>query len=300
MKEFNKELNEDIELLKALHAQKDKSSFNDLKAEIMFKHKISKATIYREIKKDRPGSYKKPSYWPPAMDIRMPEIRMVRELLLSGRQGTEIIKIMSKELGINYYWDRFDRARKLGEELPEEEYDPKQTAFARNGRMFLMELFNLPYMAEGNHDIVSVNGWDLKVSRETYDIMILQLMKDNEPGKADDSLVAMRDEVIAFYQLKASTLYSISELSRSNVPGSGHALKCYREQLEKIKMEEKIIIEKKKYLLHQAKIGMADEFYKEEWMNNPSEYDPIHNNYDKDEAADNERLRNILNNNKGE
>jgi len=300
MKEFNKELNEDIELLKALHAQKDKSSFNDLKAEIMFKHKISKATVYREMKKDRPGSYKKPSYWPPAMDIRMPEILMVRELLLSGRQGTEIIKIMSKELGINYYWDRFDRARALGEELPEEEYDPKQTAFARNGRMFLMELFNLPYMAPGNHDIVSVNGWDLKVSRETYDIMILQLMKDNEPGKADDSLVAMRDEVIAFYQLKASTLYSISELSRSNVPGSGHALKCYREQLEKIKMEEKIIIEKKKYLLHQAKIGMAYEFYKEEWMNNPSEYDPIHNNYDKDEAADNERLRNILNNNKGE
>ncbi|MEI2726777.1 MAG: hypothetical protein V9H26_25715 [Verrucomicrobiota bacterium] len=106
MKQFNKELHEDIMLLKTLHANKDKTEFNILKAEIMQKHKISKATVYREMKKESPGEYKIPNYNPPKMDIRMPEILMVRELLIAGRQATEIIKIIGKELDMHYTWDK--------------------------------------------------------------------------------------------------------------------------------------------------------------------------------------------------
>lgn len=89
------------------------------------------------MKKETPGEYKVPNYNPPKMDINTQEVLMVRELLLAGRQGTEIIKIMARELGINYYWDRFDRARALGEELTEEEYDQKKSCFPEKGSVLI-------------------------------------------------------------------------------------------------------------------------------------------------------------------
>ena len=56
MKLYNKKLNEDITLLKAFHTKKDKRDFNLLKNEIMQRHDVSKATVYREMKKIRRGS----------------------------------------------------------------------------------------------------------------------------------------------------------------------------------------------------------------------------------------------------
>lgn len=50
MRTFNKKRNEDISELKKLHMLKDKTAFKQRKAEIMAEHKISKATVYREMK----------------------------------------------------------------------------------------------------------------------------------------------------------------------------------------------------------------------------------------------------------
>lgn len=51
MKKYNAALALDIALLKTLHIKKDKSSFKVIKNELMQRHKISKATVYRELKK---------------------------------------------------------------------------------------------------------------------------------------------------------------------------------------------------------------------------------------------------------
>ncbi len=273
MKQFNKELHEDIMLLKTLHAKKDKTEFNNLKAEIMQKHKISKATVYREMKKESPGEYKIPNYNPPKMDIRMPEILMVRELLIGGRQAAEIIKIMGKELDLHYTWDRFNAARKLAEELDENQWDPKKTAFARNGHWFFTNLFDLQYMAPGTCQQMYINGYDLKVTRENYDLHILLIMQDNPIEGEDVNMKELRDEVINHRMLKINTQRTIKALTNSREPGSAYALKNLYDLQEKLLAKDKRMDEKSRYLLHRAKTGMVDEFYAPEYMDNPSNFE---------------------------
>src|SRR5437899_2444312 len=106
MKAFNAELNKDITRLKELHVKKDKQDFNKLKTELMLKHGISKATLYREMKKDVPGVYKKPGYNPPPRAITEHEIAMVRELLYRKIAVMDIPDVMEQETGEKYNWDR--------------------------------------------------------------------------------------------------------------------------------------------------------------------------------------------------
>ncbi len=112
MRKFNKKLNADIGLLKQLHAKKDKSEFNKMKAVIMERHNISKATVYREMKKEVPGFYKKPQYYPPVRPVTLKEARMVRELLVKGTKIQDIQVILENETGERYSWDRVDMIRK--------------------------------------------------------------------------------------------------------------------------------------------------------------------------------------------
>ena len=112
MSPFNKQLNTDINNLKKLHAKKDKTEFKRAKAEIMKRHNISKATVYREMKKDVPGSYKTPNYSTHKIPITDKEKRMVRELLLKQHTLQDICLIMEKQTGESYNWDRVDKIRK--------------------------------------------------------------------------------------------------------------------------------------------------------------------------------------------
>jgi hypothetical protein len=107
-KPYNKKLNEDISLLKILHAKKDKSEFDQLKAEIMKRHSISKATVYRELKKDTPGSYDRKRSERP---VTIKEIQMVRELLEAQCKVQDVISVMERKTGMPYSWDRIDRIR---------------------------------------------------------------------------------------------------------------------------------------------------------------------------------------------
>ena len=111
MRQFNKQLNSDISNLKLLHSKKDKTEFNSLKAEIMSRHNISKATVYREMKKDTPGMYKTPRYYPPVRPVTIKEKQMINSLLLKGTKIQDIQKIMEDETGEVYSWDRVDMIR---------------------------------------------------------------------------------------------------------------------------------------------------------------------------------------------
>lgn len=108
MKPFNKQLNEDINRLKILHAKKDKSEFNQLKSEVMKRHSISKATVYREMRKDVPGSYERKRSDRP---VTAKEIQMVRELLHQQIKVQDIISVMERKTGMPYSWDRIDKIR---------------------------------------------------------------------------------------------------------------------------------------------------------------------------------------------
>jgi transposase len=126
MRPYNKQLNTDINNLKKLHVKKDKTDFNKAKAEIMKRHNISKATVYREMKKDTPGLYKRPQYYPPVRPVTEREKRMVNELLHKGTKIQDIQLIMENETGERYSWDRVDMIREELEKdtltLPKESF----------------------------------------------------------------------------------------------------------------------------------------------------------------------------------
>lgn len=111
MKPFNKSLNGDIIVLKTLHAKKDKASFRAYMEYVKARYGISKATVYREMKKETPGLYKRPQYIPPERVITPKERSMVQELLEQGYKINDICLVMQRELGGNYSWERIDKIR---------------------------------------------------------------------------------------------------------------------------------------------------------------------------------------------
>ncbi len=113
MKPFNAELNKDVTELKALHIKKDKADFRKRSSELMQKHGVSLATLYREMKKDTPGSYTGPARSPIGRRITEKEIAMVKELMLKRIPVMDIGRIMEAETGEKYSWERIDELRKI-------------------------------------------------------------------------------------------------------------------------------------------------------------------------------------------
>jgi hypothetical protein len=165
LKPFNSSLSRDITKLKLLHAKKDKTDFNSMKNEIMLKHSISKATVYREMKKETPGLYKKPNYNPPHRPVTEKEIRLVAELLIKGRSVQDITRLMQKRTGDKYSWDRITQIRKIIDqrldrktaadtaEEPNETLNNEtlsnETAFGDKLREFIETLFDLDNISPG-------------------------------------------------------------------------------------------------------------------------------------------------------
>ena len=253
MKQFNKELHEDIMLLKTLHANKDKTEFNILKAEIMQKHKISKATVYREMKKESPGEYRIPNYNPPKMDIGKQEVLMVRELLIAGRQATEIIKIMGRELGMNYYWDRFNRARQMGEELDENEFDRTRSYFPVKGNMFFEQLLGLEFMGEESYKVINVNGTQLKLTKESLDNIKLEFMKCNPMDGQEIYTEMVLEDLKIQKELEEGLKRKISHMYRSGEVPSAYALRSLSETQDKLEQKKTFLLRAKRTLLKERK-----------------------------------------------
>jgi len=111
MRTFNKKRNEDITELKRLHMLKDKSAFKQRKAEIMAEHKISKATVYREMNKKLPGSYAQPRYTNKPAEISAQEKELVKTMLFNKAPANLIQDELAKLTGKNYSWDKFNQIR---------------------------------------------------------------------------------------------------------------------------------------------------------------------------------------------
>jgi len=253
MKQFNQQLHDDIALLRTLHAKKDKHEFNVLKAEIMQKHNISKATVYREMKKDTPGEYKIPNYNPPKMDINTLEILMVRELLLTGRQATEIIKIMGRELGIHYYWDRFDSARKMAAELDENIYDPKKSYFPVNGNMFFEKLLGMEYMTADSYKETEINGSTIRISKDSLDMFKVCLMRDNPIEGGIPATKLIIKDIIHYNRMEENINRKLAQITASGEVPSAYALRSLQETKDRIDKKRNLMKQVRDKLLEEPK-----------------------------------------------
>ena len=268
MKQFNKQLHEDIALLKTLHARKDKIEFNVTKAEIMQKHNISKATVYREMKKDTPGEYKIPNYNPPKMDINTLEILMVRELLLAGRQATEIIRIMSRELGIHYYWDRFDRVRRMAEELDENVYDINRSYFPERGNMFFERILGTEYMAEGSYKLIDIDGKMIRISKNTLDMFKVYVMRDNPISGEPPQMNFLENEIIFHAEITEGLRRKLNMMHKTGEMPSAYALRSLMETKQLIEKRENTIIRHREILLKERKLLEERNLSKENYNGN--------------------------------
>ncbi len=275
MKPVNEELKNDICKLKILHAKKDKSEFKVLKDEIMHRHRISKATVYRELKKDTPGEYKIPNYSAAAYDITKREIMMVRELLLGGRQHNEIIKILSRELEIPYNWDRFNKARELGESDDKFQQTPMKSAFARNGHYFVQQLLGLEYMAPGSFTVIQFGGTNLKFTRESYEILQLLIMKDNPQEEDSMNTAQLADEVIQDKLMRINVNRQLARMTLNPEAGSSFAMKNLLYVKEKLGRKKWLIEEKKKFLLYDSHLDAISKHYSKESEESPSGFHPF-------------------------
>jgi len=90
---------------------KDKTAFKQRKAEIMAEHKISKATVYREMNKKLPGSYAQPRYTNKPAEISAQEKELVKTMLFNKAPANLIQDELGKLTGKNYSWDKFNQIR---------------------------------------------------------------------------------------------------------------------------------------------------------------------------------------------
>lgn len=178
IKSFNPELNPDILRLKELHALKDKQAFKRLKHELMLKHGISKATIYRELKKDVPGSYRKPDYKPASRVITETEIAMVRELLVRKTPVMRIPDIIERECGTPCSWDRLDKIRAIIDSRADASGNKAVTIFASSFgdeiRQLCERAFKCDLMAPQSYVEFSLSGIKYHLTyNEVKDIILI-------------------------------------------------------------------------------------------------------------------------------
>ncbi len=196
MKNFNPELNKDITRLTELHALKDKSKFNALKNEIMLKHGISKATVYREMKKDTPGLYNRPQYNPPRRAITEKEIAMVSELLLRKISIMDLGRILEAETGEKYNWDRIDKIRSIidarfkAEEAetgkPVSANKERETAFGGEIKRLCLEALKFDYMAPDAYVGFTAGGQNYRLCYD--DIKDIVMICANAAALQNDGL----------------------------------------------------------------------------------------------------------------
>lgn len=221
MRKFNRKLNKDINHLKKLHAKKDKTDFKRMKAEIMKRYKLSKATVYRELKKDTPGLYKTPNYYTLWRPVTTQEVRMVRELLTKQVTVSDAAKIMERETGQNYNWDRIDKIRKMidlpaprlrqacasaregtnhpvpptggppllktGGELGTAGGEPEscETAFGEDIKNLLMNIYKLDKMAEGSYVTLKAGDKIIPIDYHTIKDIITLIANCYDAEKGD-------------------------------------------------------------------------------------------------------------------
>lgn len=110
-KPFNKKLHKDVLLLKSIAHAKGTPEYKKVFNGIMQFHGISKATLYNELAKEVPGSYKDYESKGRTVEISRKEVDAVNELLKAGKTIEFIKNHMTTELGFSYSTIRLNKVK---------------------------------------------------------------------------------------------------------------------------------------------------------------------------------------------
>lgn len=110
MKQFNLSLHNDILKLRQL-GNSSPDEHKKLLDEICDKYKLSKATIYRELGKPKPGTYRKRNHKPCMTKITNLELELVTEMMLARKNDEQIRLEMSIIKGFDYSRVRLAKAK---------------------------------------------------------------------------------------------------------------------------------------------------------------------------------------------
>lgn len=205
-KPFNHSLNKDILSLKAHQGSKKETSYKQLMASVMQKYNISKATLYKELSKDVPGSYKQYETKGRAVPIGLKEANMVKDMLSRAISSEEIRKTMSIELGFSYSVRRLNKVKQ----------HIKEGAILEGVRSF--DTYSSPLNISRNEDTcktkkIEINIDELKTSSELSNT--LRKLNDEAGGKYGTS-----NPVVFFKGNLRKLFYRLSMLSKMqpNIP----------------------------------------------------------------------------------
>ncbi len=112
-KPFNQSLHDDIALLHKIDRKSSPVEFRRVFNGIMRKHSISRSTVFKELKKEVPGSYRSTSEPKNTMPIGEGEITRIKDLVMSRHSSGEIKTIMKLELGFNYSEHRLNSVKNI-------------------------------------------------------------------------------------------------------------------------------------------------------------------------------------------
>jgi len=111
LKPFNKTLSDDIKKLKELLDSGKKIEYRSSFNKLMQRHGISRSTVYGELRKDTPGSYKRFGRAP--ANISKQELDLVTGCIMQRKSNDEAIKTLTLEMGFTYTIQRLIRAREI-------------------------------------------------------------------------------------------------------------------------------------------------------------------------------------------
>jgi len=248
LKSFNSELNADIEKLKLLHAKKDKADFNRLKTEIMLKHSISVATVYREMKKQTPGFYKKPDYNPPHRPVTEKEIQMIAELLIKGKDVQDIAKLMQRKTGDKYTWDRITQIRKIIDVRLDKKTEntpvPEETAFGDKLRDFIETMFELDNISPGCKLTAWVSGGKLELAfSDIKDIELVLLNSASSGGKNGLSYMKRKIFHLLTDKLRRAEAFGAHSLTFKDIAETSRLYREFeRDELEGFSPDYRVLV----------------------------------------------------------
>ncbi|MEO8514581.1 MAG: hypothetical protein ABI543_13550, partial [Ignavibacteria bacterium] len=101
MKKFNPDLQKDILKLSELK-KTSPADFKKKMEELSVKHSLSKSTLYRELGKPEPGSYRRRTHKPCMSKITNMELDLIAEMMIARKSNEEIMKEMSAIKGFDY------------------------------------------------------------------------------------------------------------------------------------------------------------------------------------------------------
>ncbi len=236
-KPFNSRLHDDIMKLKNYTGKTTDGVYRRMFKTVMQKHNISRTTVYKELSKTVPGTYRRYENRGRAVPIGLKEANMVKDMLSRAKTTEEIRDTMSIELGFSYSIRRLNKVKELIQQgallegvrsydtysspfnLSENESESDQTPKSPQTEINIDES---PAISHKTNAEVNID--EIKTSAE-LSVAVKKLAGDSTPGKVNG------DFVVSFKGNLRKLFYRLSMLSKMD-PNRAIKLNIYGYERE--------------------------------------------------------------------